>query len=231
MSGQLDGPGITLIVFYCIVFIVAMCMSHSWREFLVSLSIMAAVVMLGNLAGSAWIDETKTTGYASGADAASVMGLTPDHSYPFVLGSRVSGSAGTVTATGGLFYASSVTTLQPASSITIGFTARGSSYILEIPASQLTIHQTAGPEQMQLHFQDGVLRGSSWSYKVSDCRYQFHLLAPSCMRHVVSKTLEIGNETRRHGLAPLVQHWLDSATVWLSPKDYSQLVGGPSAGA
>ena len=59
------------------------------------------------------------------AEATALYGLESDAEYPFDLGNRIAGTAGSTTSRGGYFYLYNKSSWSPASSLSVGFTANG----------------------------------------------------------------------------------------------------------
>ena len=86
------------------------------------------------------------------AEATASYGLKSDTEYPFDIGNRITGTAGSTTTRDGYFYLHNTSSWSPASSLSVGFTANGKSYIFEIPMSHITFIQSeAAKPSMKIH--------------------------------------------------------------------------------
>ena len=164
------------------------------------------------------------------AEATALYGLKSDTEYPFDLGNRIAGTAGNTTTGGGYFYLYSKSSWSPASSLSVGFTANGKSYIFEIPMSHITFIQseTAKPS-MKVHI------GYPWpagKYTIRDtysaCKKRVHYGWWVCENHHLKTetTARVNSE-----LPALLQTVFSKSsdthvTITLSPEQYQLLLTG-----
>lgn len=110
----------------------------------------AANFTIYNWTGNSRLSETKKD--MTLAEATASYGLKSDTEYPFDIGNRITGTAGSTTTRGGYFYLHNTSSWSPASSLSVGFTANGKSYIFEIPMSHITFIQSeAAKPSMKVH--------------------------------------------------------------------------------
>ena len=172
------------------------------------------------------------------AEISSHFGLESGKEYPLQLGERFAGTSGDMRVVGALFYTYGSGSWNPATGLSIGFSAEdGRSYILEIPTAKVTFVQaeTAEPS-VKLDMGGGI-----WSNE-RDARVLIHREMSSCSvvidagwwtchRDTLSETknYEVSDDLDRQGLAPVVasafgRHGSDaSAIVTLSPQAYNDL--------
>lgn len=177
----------------------------------------------------------------SNTQAAAELGLKSGESYPLLLGSRTSGSAGTTDVTtsvrAGIFSARATTSMQssttPASAVSLGYTTDGKTYILEMPTSHITFVQSATAEpsvtlwlndEESFDFGKRVYSGTP----PTDCQWTFNNLLVMCLWPEytnVEPTIVVDKQARDVGLGPIVTAGFVRAEIVLTPKMYRQLLG------
>lgn len=162
----------------------------------------------------------------SGAFAES-QGLKTDTPYPVVIGSRVQGSTGGGYFYGGIFSSSVSFDMRPGSAVSMSFQSGDSSYIFEVPMNKLTfkLADSAG-STVTLYLEEFAGNFGTSVVKESNCRPAIAsvVLVKRCDESVVYAPYAADI---RRGLAPVVNGYLDSATIELSPELYEQILGTP----
>lgn len=198
---------------------------------------LAITIVLGFILGNGvtfWAahGHSTTLPVTSSRDVAESFGLKSDEPYPLVLGDRIEGSVGSVTASAnhGFFksraYASA--TLRPGSAISVSFVHQRNSYVLEIPVSISTFTQQEGvAPTVSLHLND--MENSSYGVGEIDdsrpCKPVIETVLLMCHRSI-TRTYPINELTAQRGLAVLLSDSdvLDSAHITLTPEMYDQIV-------
>lgn len=164
------------------------------------------------------------------AEATALYGLESDAEYPFDLGNRIAGTAGSTTTGGGYFYLYSKSSWSPASSLSVGFTANGKSYIFEIPMSHITFIQseTAKPSMK-------VNIGYPWpagKYTIRDtysaCKKRVHYGWWVCENHhLKTETTAVVNGELPSLIQTAFSKFSDThVTITLTPEQYQLLLTG-----
>lgn len=166
--------------------------------------------------------------YMRAGQFAESQGLKSGTAYPVVLGDRVAGSSGSAYVYGGIFTSSASVDIQPGSAVSMGFQSGNSSYIFEIPMSQVTFKQSDDNESY-VTFYLGDDTGSSFgdsTVKKTNCRNAVASVV-LVRRCDFVPTYHPYEDSLRRGLAPVVAGFLDSATIELSPELYQDVLGQP----
>jgi hypothetical protein len=157
------------------------------------------------------------------------LGLESGKSYSVQLGTRVQGSTGSGVFYGGFFSSSGRVSLQPGSSVSMGFASGDSSYILEVPMSKVHFVKSASVNDasVQLYLQN-VAENGYGAMKSVDTRCET-VIYSLVLWQLCKDTFEyrLPADVERRGLAPIVTEYLDSATITLSPELYDRLLGTP----
>lgn len=170
------------------------------------------------------------------------FGLTPEQSYPLVLGARVGTSQSDLHVEGGFFDSYVSLRTMSGSAVTVSFTHQNKTYMLEIPTVKTVFTQSATDSpSVVFYFQkhevdswyDDVYGLPNVQQDVTDHYSQCHLgfadfvLACVGSKLVSTKTkvLPLSSTELRHGLSPIVSKYIDSAAITLTPKMYAQLSG------
>lgn len=165
---------------------------------------------------------------AGAADAAKVFGLESGKTYPLVLGERLGGTVMTVSASAGFFSARASASGKPASSVSVSFTHGSNSYILDLPTSQITFHQSkTAPPTIAIYLNKNGDYGTMVT-KTHPCnKLGIESGFMSCRRIVthVATPQTLGSAQMRRGLGPIVQEGGDSFVVTLRSDQYERLVG------
>lgn len=168
------------------------------------------------------------------AEATALYGLESNTEYPFDLGNRIAGTAGSTTTRGGYFYLYNKSSWSPASSLSVGFTANGKSYIFEIPMSHITFIQSeAAKPSMKVNI------GYPWpagKYTIRDtysaCKKRVHYGWWMCENHHLKTetTARVDSELPSLIQTAFSKSSSTTATITLSPEQYNLLLtGGNSA--
>ncbi len=165
--------------------------------------------------------------YSDGVSAAKVSDkafhLQSGRAYPFRYGKRIEGSSGYAEASAGLFSSYARVSLQPASALSVNFKHGRDSYILELPVSKIKFIQTTGKSSIRLRISHEV-------YKYLDEHgTKLHwMIVPYFEQETkpLEKNQWFKNLKETGQLGPLVQDYFQSATIKLSPQDYSKILGG-----
>jgi len=212
-------------------------------------SIIALVVGVAIINGFSWVTTlvtnpggTDSKTLATSKAVTTAFGLTPKQSYPLVLGSRVGSSENNLNVESGLFFTYVSLHTMSGSAVTVSFTHQSDTYMLEIPTVKTVfVQSTTATPSVTFYFQK-----SSYD-KYEDYYYGTPLLKQtvtkdytSCSPQVANLTIICGNvklvskdikavplsaTAMRHGLAPIVTKYIDSATITLTPQMYDQLSG------
>ncbi len=171
---------------------------------------------------------------ATVAEVVGKFGLTSGDEYPLVLGSRVSGSKGEGSVSGGFFSISGSMSVQPATATSVSFQNGNASYILELPTSKITFVQDANHaptvklylKNLDVHSSglDGS-DGTSVVYSYGECRVAVVNFWLNCVKPTTAVTVHLDDAVQRRGLSPVVADNFDSATITLTPEMYKQLLG------
>ena len=160
------------------------------------------------------------------------LGLESGKVYQVKLGTRVQGSTGTGHFYGGVFSSGGRISLQPGSSISMGFASGNSSYILEVPISggvSFVKSTSVDDATVQLYLKEAEYGGSEFGSQTlvsSTCNTAFYSLV---FWQLCENTYEnvLASDVKRRGLAPIVTKYFDGATITLSPELYDRLLGTP----
>lgn len=171
---------------------------------------------------------------ATVSEVAGKFGLTSGSEYPLVLGSRIGGSKGEGSVSGGFFSISGSMSVQPATATSVNFQDGNASYILELPTSKITFVQDASHaptvklylKNLDVHSSglDGS-DGTSVVYSYGECRVTVVNFWLNCVKPTTATTIRLNDVVQRRGLSPVVADNFDSATVTLTPEAYKQLLG------
>lgn len=188
----------------------------------------AANFTIYNWTGNSRLSETKKD--MTLAEATASYGLKSDTEYPFDIGNRITGTAGSTTTRGGYFYLHNTSSWSPASSLSVGFTANGKSYIFEIPMSHITFIQSeVAQPSMKMHM-DYPLPAGKYTIRdtYSACKKRIKYGWWTCENHHLKTetTAVVDGE-----LPSLVQTAFSKfssthATITLSPEQYNLLLTG-----
>ena len=157
------------------------------------------------------------------------LGLVSGRPYSVELGTRVQGSTGSGRFYGGIFSSGGKISLQPGSSVSMGFAKGDSSYILEVPMNKVHFVKSATERgaSVQLYLNNlGAGQFGSMTSTGKRCETAVYSLT---LWRLCQNTFEytIPPDVERRGLAPIVTEYLDSATITLNPELYEQLLGTP----
>lgn len=204
-----------------------------------TISVICIVVLVASFTATSFAtanfshEETLSWGGASARDVSAAMGLKSGNEYPLTMGSRVGGSSVEAAAGAGIFSARAYVNAKPASAVSLGFTVGEKSWILEVPVSAVTFIQS-GTEKasVRMVLTDAMINRGVSSTEVRTFgpeKCHLHNLFLVCPRDTLSsKTIvKPGNDLVRKGLPPIVNKYLDSAVITLTPAMYKDVLGLP----
>lgn len=162
-------------------------------------------------------------------DVSRALGLVSGQPYKVVLGERVQGSVGEGTFYGGLFSSRGTVSLQPGSSVSMGFAHKDTSYILELPVNRVSfVDSKTDRTEVQLFLKNPELRQGFGEVKQTATCGDIYVSSLVLWRDC-TKSMEYTppDAVARRGLAPIVAEYFDSATISLSSELYEQFLGSP----
>lgn len=206
---------------------------NAFKEFILGAAFLFGCgVLVVNVVSVLISTDEKTLTYADGRVATKTFGLRSDKEYPLVVGSRIGGSSIASSAYGsaGFFSARAYvrTESQPASAISVSFTVKEKSYILEVPVSKITfIQSTTAHPTVSMHINADTFNGITYNYAYNGHRCGLRNFWFVCFPKLAQTNVEIDADTTRRGLAPIVGDYLDSAVFTLTPAMYKEILGSP----
>jgi len=213
---------------YCVILVFAIgAAAEARRVYAKILAFVLVLLVLGGLANGlsyAGSANSNNTPLAHASDVAKVFGLESGRPYPLVLGERLGGSAVSARAAAGWFTATASVNTQPGSAVSVSFTQGDKSYILELPTAKVTFVQSKDAQPSV-----AIYLGNATGYPMkvtsdTGCTTIIESGFLAC-RRVVSYGVSISDDDLRHGLPPIVQGNLDSATITLTPDMYGKVLG------
>jgi hypothetical protein len=164
------------------------------------------------------------------AEATASYGLKSDTEYPFDIGNRITGTAGSTTTGGSYFYLYNKSSWSPASSLSVGFTANGKSYIFEIPMSHITFIQSeVAQPSMKMHM-DYPLPAGKYTIRdtYSACKKRIKYGWWTCENHhLKTETTAVVNGELPSLIQTAFSKFSDThVTITLTPEQYNLLLTG-----
>lgn len=162
-------------------------------------------------------------------DVMEAMGLKSKHEYDVEVGARVGGSYGDGYFTSGLFGGSGSIHIAPGSALSVGFDYQDKSTILELPLRKMTFVKDASSTHptisLRLACEEKVWASRAVHLAPAHWRLDSGILI--LVQEVTMRDTPMPNDSSyfEDDLAPLVDRYLQSVEVRLSPELYAKILG------
>lgn len=157
--------------------------------------------------------------------ASKAYGLESGKEYKFRYGRVISGTSGYAAAQGGLFSSAAVVNLKPSSAMDVSFSNGKNSYILELPFKNIKFIPTTKEKPSLTIYLTNTEYGSVDPQKGQRVYHWKYIPHYTTSGKSLEETGWFQDMKEDGQLASFVDGYFESATIKLTPKDFSRILG------